>query len=317
MATVQHQDEGYRTQPHGKFNIFYRFFDLPRELQDQILEEICLFPNGVLVHSKGVIVSPVGFPAEDSLRHYMCSHDEEKEMVEDGLGVVEAAPPLDLFLSGSDELYQNALEIYYGRNTFHLDLRPSGKSGGFSSSTNRQIPRSMVQRFLTGFWKGKTMVRSLVLYCRRISTMSEFIPSLKEMVLGASLRRLQVNLLETPLVHSRRTLRTSGGTDLTKTSVFRQLIALLADPDLEISRMRVGTGAHSLVWCPFHEEVKGEKQQYSVRLEGDQESRKILACRLAYPSDAWLEIDVPKLLEAHGGVMTEFKVFKFDADQER
>ncbi|KAK4229703.1 hypothetical protein QBC38DRAFT_83812 [Podospora fimiseda] len=325
MATLQYADEDHRTHPVEKFNKFYRFFDLPRELRDQILEEICLFPNGVVVHYQDLVVSPADVPAEILVRQYM-SHEEEKNSQEDeegDLAIVEAGPPLDLFLCGCEEIHQSAMEIYYGRNTFHLDLRRLVKVGSRTHSLGRRLSQS--QRFLMSPGKGRIMIRSLDIYCRRFSAIGLVIPSLKEMVLGASLRKLQFRILEVARKRSRvweqfRTASMWTRTELTSTPVFKELVELLADPDLKSPRLKVGKDAHHWAWCPYHEEGKTEKQEYSVRPAGVEE-RIISACAPSYTTDGrlssndWLDIDLSKLLKACGGDAAEFKVVKVDADQ--
>ncbi|KAK3984885.1 hypothetical protein QBC44DRAFT_7552 [Cladorrhinum sp. PSN332] len=331
MTTIQISGKSHGRRGNEKFNKFYRFFDLPRELRDQILEEVCLFPNGVVVHCKDLIVSAVAAPAEALVRQYM-AWDEEKNSIEDddeegGMAVIEAAPPLDLFLSGSDELYQSAMEIYYGRNTFHLDLRRLVRVGSQAHLRQEGLGKrlSQSQRLLMSPGKGRMMVRSLDIYCRRLSAIGLVVPSLKEMVLGASLRKLQVRILEVAGDRSRvweqfRAASMWTRTELTTTPVFKELIELLADPDLEMRRMKIGKDAHSWVWCPYHEQGKTEMQEYSVRPGGVEEEYKISACAPSYTdgrlsSNDWLEIDLPKVLKAFGGDAAEFKVVKVDADQ--
>lgn len=336
MTTAKQQDQSHHRQDLGKFDKFYRFFDLPRELRDLIIEEVCLFPNGVFVHDRDLVVSPIEGPAESLVWQYIRPHRYRIEEYEaDDVPVVEAAPPVDLFLAGSDELYRSAMGIYYGRNTFHLNLRGVNAVSHSRSSPRPTMPVSnKVQRLLMSpgnndGTRARMMIRSVAIYSLRISgrEMESFIiPALKEMVLEASLRRLQVNIIkDLNLVNDSQLsrLRRSKGTDPTKAPAFKQLMGLLTDPDLERGTMKVCKGAHSWFWCRFHEQGKTEAQEYSIGMPGDKIN--ISACvsimksppqgRSHLTADDWLEVDVPMLLRACGGDAAELKIVKVDADQ--
>ncbi|KAK4193388.1 hypothetical protein QBC35DRAFT_446530 [Podospora australis] len=315
-------------------NTFECFFDLPIELQDQILNHICYFHEGIMVddyefphtpgylrYSSPLLGSSGSYAAGDTLQQLPLA-----ECPQYRLGL----PPVDLMLACS-ELYHRAKEIYYSRNTFYLDFRTlkhkrASQVVGYDAKGRvvRKGGHSRVDAFLIGDAKGapRLAVKSLVVYFRKFGghqVEKELIPAMKEMVLRGSLRRVRIDVMgDYTRSAAGSSIRDWNAARLTRANLsgnraLREVLVLLTDPYMQQGKMRVRRTNHGWFWCKFHD-------QESREVDSDEEGRSGCALLNEPPRNStnsatgdgdWVEVDIDRLVQAYGGDSAEYKIKSF------
>ncbi|KAK3393689.1 hypothetical protein B0H63DRAFT_458826 [Podospora didyma] len=304
-------------------NLFERFFDLPPELREQILENVCLFPGGIHVGA----YTPGG------------DDDDDDDIASPG------APPLGLFLASS-QLYREAVGLYYGRNTFYWNLKPRRLSRLHPSLADAE--RGLLTSAAAS--GARRSIRSLVIYVRLLGSLLEdkIIPQLSDMILAGNLRRLDVRLGESyeafwdgkrwvEHCHPQRASSLNPDREWFNAMdyAFRALLRLISDPDLERVHVRVARRFHVAFWCAFHAHKDGAPPCVNQRPADHQDGRvPVLVRRLAamglgsalshqtprYASSTddygafWIDIDLDSLLREHGGGAAELNIKKVTAE---
>jgi len=277
-------------QPTG---VFYRFFDLPGELREQILRYVCFSPTGYLLGEPPYPSTSFSLSPSPSSGSSPSSSDHDGGVA---VNPPAASAPLGLFLASS-ATYHESSAVFLGQNTFHLNL---------VSRRRRTLAPILDADFglLTSAsaLQARRRLRRLVLYARRIGGLfaDKLLPALEDMVLGGGLRDLELRVrapvrdFNAPFATHRR--HDAADDDrIISSRPFRGLVRLLADPDLERAAVRVER-VHWSLWCPFHERCARE--------------RTVMEGVFAETREEWLSVDVDKLVAAYGGVDPEWRVVR-------
>jgi hypothetical protein len=197
--------------------IFEYFFDLPPELRERILQELCICPHQVFLVNSPKAHYPGRSTGGNSIRN-------AAPLIQDIKPVRNCSLPLNLFLVNS-QLYQEASAIFYSQNRFHglcwarrTDADPSlvGRKSGLITSEAARSARMRIRRLMLTISRCGGFFEKEI--CRNVS----------DMILHGSLRDLTINLMaELP----------RPGEALNRP--FRALYRLLADPDLEKATLNV------------------------------------------------------------------------------
>ncbi|KAK0630033.1 hypothetical protein B0T17DRAFT_527344 [Bombardia bombarda] len=271
--------------------MFAYFFDLPPELREQILQHLCLFPNGVFIGTHRIPTSPISGP---------------------GRRVRAAAPPVNMFLA-SPVLYHEAGRIYYGQNTFSLDCRPSRLTRlhdllaraetGLLTSAGARVSRHRM--------------RSVVVYICRLGSLLQdcIIPALADMVLSGALKRVDFRLEESvgmPMVMTASHLPTSASTTSNEpgfvSAPFQALLRLLVDPDMEDTHLRVAARSHPQFWGQYYMHCQSDGLGRQRKKQQQQQQQSLAFHDGDVEAADWVEVDVNKLLERYGGSAAEFRI---------
>lgn len=290
------------------------FFDLPGELREQILGHLLVKPDGIKFGSfPEAVPHPVEYSENDG------SDDDQDRCDRDD----SPSWPLNYFLV-SQTFNREATAIYFRENTFYLwasGRKRAGTTRGFDSqamksfedtshSERRKIlpaicPAACEVLLNTPEWaRSRERIRSIVLYIGRprgALDQNVFQP-LSDMILAGGLKSLEVRMYD----YSSRPVSFLASIPM------QWLYRLLSDPDLDEARLRtlfLDTRHYPTIWCPF---LKGGEHvcenHASVGLQPDERSKR--AARFTEPDARWFDLDVEALIQKHGAVEEQMRIFK-------
>ncbi|GAP85355.1 hypothetical protein SAMD00023353_1001610 [Rosellinia necatrix] len=245
---------------------YFRFFDLPAELRTNILSHLLALRHGVILFNCTMFGSPY-----------------------------DKVTVLRIFLVNV-QMYQEASAIFYGQNIFTINAQSHRlpwhltKPGGFLSPQGQDARRR---------------VQTLSIYLNRVGGEFENVlaPTLSDMILSGSLRKLKISLGSPNPHHA----RTSGPSiDITARPPFQSLLNLLADPDLLHAELCVWK-VHWDIFCPFHAIAERKTKGKNSREVVDEHGLATIR------GDAdWVQLDWEAMVSVFGSSKRIMKVMETD-----